>query len=182
MNNQKTNQPNIHLTSCFIQNHEDVFSRILHGVQWDERMKARKTASFGVSYDYSNITYPARAMPPELAKICDRIEQLLGFRPNNCLINYYPDGQSTMGFHSDSTEALVGDTGVVIVSLGVEREICYRSKLDPTHKVCYSLEPGSLLYMDQLVQAEWMHAIPKSNAKGARISLTFRCMCGIGKK
>ncbi len=137
-------------------------------------MKARKTASFGVSYDYSQISYEQIKMLPELETVCGLIELELGFRPNNCLLNYYLDGNSSMGFHSDSSEELAKATGVAIVSLGAVREIAYRSKLEPVVEFFYPLESGSLLYMSQEMQEFWLHAIPKVNTSGERISLTFR--------
>ncbi len=137
-------------------------------------MKARKTASFGVSYDYSGITYPQVDMLPCLNDICDKIENTIGFRPNNCLMNYYTDGNSSMGYHSDSTEELLKGTGVAIISLGAIRAISYRSKADKKIKIRYNLESGTLLYMDDEVQKNWMHAIPKEVGVGERVSLTFR--------
>ena len=153
---------------------ESMFAEIRNSVDWDERIKARKTASFGVSYNYSGITYPKTPMMKCLITVCDKIESAIAFRPNNCLMNYYLDGNSTMGYHSDSAEELKQGTGVVIISLGAERTISYRSKLDKEHKVKYKLKNGALLYMDKDVQQKWMHAIPKESGVGERISLTFR--------
>ncbi|NHZ79026.1 alpha-ketoglutarate-dependent dioxygenase AlkB [Massilia sp. CCM 8695] len=145
-------------------------------VTWDERMKARKTASFGASYNYSQIVYAESPMPPLLDILCARLEGELGFRPNNCLLNYYPDGRSSMGFHSDETDGLADGTGVAIISLGSVRAMAYRNKLDAALRVDYPLPNGSLLYMSEHVQQEWMHAIPKDPHAGERISLTFRAI------
>lgn len=166
--------PDIVLVSAFVPEAERLFQQLMQSVQWDERLRARKTASFGVSYDYSGMTYPEVEMPQELAEVGRLINRRLGFEPNNCLLNYYPDGASSMGFHSDSTGELAAGTGVAIVSLGSEREMLFRYKLDRSHEVGRTLEAGSLLYMTGLFQAEWLHAIPKSPSSGARISLTFR--------
>ena len=37
-----------------------------------------------------------------------------------------------------------------------------------------SKRTGALLYMDDVVQENWLHAIPKQKGVGPRISLTFR--------
>ncbi|MFE1813452.1 alpha-ketoglutarate-dependent dioxygenase AlkB [Metapseudomonas otitidis] len=79
-----------------------------------------------------------------------------------------------MGFHSDECEVLESGTGVAILSLGDSREIRFRSKADREHEVGWTLPSGSLLYMDQAIQAHWLHAIPRTEAAGPRISLTFR--------
>ncbi|QDU07349.1 alpha-ketoglutarate-dependent dioxygenase AlkB [Gimesia aquarii] len=168
------NEPELYFRENFLENPNELLDFFREGVDWDERMKARKTASFGISYDYSGITYSQKEMLPELVPICERIQQEIGFLPNNCLMNYYPDGHSTMGFHSDSTDELMEDTGVVIVSLGSSRYISFRSKLDSKIKFKYLLNSGGLLYMQNEIQAQWMHAIPKDPAASERISLTFR--------
>lgn len=172
--------PNVTFVSGFVANHKDLFDHLLSSVVWDERLRARKTASFGVSYDYSGITYPQVTMPESLQGICKQIEATLGFHPNNCLLNHYPDGQSSMGFHSDSTEELAEGTGVAIVSLGSEREMMFRCKQVRSHEIPYALTPGSLLYMSKEFQSLWLHAIPKSPGSGQRISLTFRRMLKTG--
>ncbi len=168
------NPPPLQLKADFIASPDALFGWAKGSVAWDERMKARKTASFGVAYNYSQITYPASPMPPELEAVCDRIAQEIGFRPNNCLLNHYPDGLSSMGFHSDSSEALRAGTGVAIVSLGGVRVITYRSKQDRSVQFEYPLPGGSLLYMPEEVQQDWLHAVLPSAGAAERISLSFR--------
>ena len=59
----------------FLPSHKDLFDHLLFSVEWDERLRARKTASFGVSYNYSGITYPRIPMPESLQGICKLIEE-----------------------------------------------------------------------------------------------------------
>jgi alkylated DNA repair dioxygenase AlkB len=105
------------LINNFIDNTLELFDHLKEIVSWDERMSARKTASFGVAYNYSQISYPFQAFTLELNEILDLIEKSLGFRTNNCLINYYLDGKSKIGFHSDQTNILDENTGVAILSI-----------------------------------------------------------------
>src|ERR1700754_5097457 len=81
----------------FIEQPATLFDLLVATVHWDDRMAARKTASFGKAYNYSQIEYPYQEFLPELAAINDKIEQTIGIKPNNCLINYYLDGKSKMG-------------------------------------------------------------------------------------
>ena len=69
-------------------------------------------------------------MPEYLQQVCDAIQQRLGFTPNNCLINNYSEGASTMGFHADSIAELKPGTGVTIVSLGEKRTLTFRRTED----------------------------------------------------
>ncbi|MFZ6709820.1 alpha-ketoglutarate-dependent dioxygenase AlkB [Undibacterium sp. TC9W] len=166
--------PNIYLKPNFLTAPEDLFDLLKKEVIWDERMRARKTASFGVAYDYSQISYAETEMPEFLQVICKEIENELGFLPNNCLLNFYLDGNSSMGFHSDSNDELAEGSGVAIISLGSLRRIAYRSKQDKSQEYFYPLPAGGLLYMSASIQEEWLHAIPKEPGAGERISLTFR--------
>lgn len=166
--------PDIYLKPDFLTAPEDLFALLKKEVIWDERMRARKTASFGVAYDYSQISYAETGMPEFLQVICKDVENELGFLPNNCLLNFYLDGNSSMGFHSDATDDLAKGSGVAIVSLGSLRHIVYRSKQDKSQEYFYPLPAGGLLYMSASVQEEWLHAIPKERGAGERISLTFR--------
>lgn len=158
----------------FINSPDELFSQLTSTVNWDERMSARKTASFGKAYNYSQIDYPFQDFLPELQLIIQNLIPLIGFEPNNCLINYYLDGKSKMGYHSDQTDILETNTGIAIVSLGETRELKFRNIKNPELFVNYQLPKGSLIYMTQEVQTEWQHAIPKSDTTNGRISLTFR--------
>lgn len=160
----------------FIPNPEELFSLLTATVKWDERMAARKTASFGKAYNYSQLEYPYQEFLPELAEINKKLETIIGFEPNNCLINYYLDGKAKMGYHSDQTDILEANTGIAIVSLGETRTLKFRSISNPEEFVNYELTAGSLVYMTQEVQKHWQHAIPRSNTEKGRISLTFRQM------
>jgi alkylated DNA repair dioxygenase AlkB len=158
----------------FIKNSEDLFNTLIRNVKWDERMTARKTASYGVAYNYSQIHYPFQSFLPELDVLIKKIKPIIGFEPNNCLINYYLDGASKMGYHSDQTDILEKDTGIAIISVGETRTLKFRNIINPTEYLDYELSSGSLIYMTQAIQANWQHAIPKSNTSNGRISLTFR--------
>jgi alkylated DNA repair dioxygenase AlkB len=108
------NEPELIIQENFLEDSHSLFDRLMQTITWDERMYARKTASFGVPYNYSGISYNATPMHEELLLIIDRIDTVFGFRPNNCLLNYYENGDRTMGFHADENDRLVGDTGIII--------------------------------------------------------------------
>lgn len=169
-------QPEVLFEAGFVAEAETLFTGVRDGTEWDARMRARLTASFGQPYNYSGISYPPNVWPPALAEVVDALERRLGFRPNNCLANYYPTGEATMGFHADSVSELTPATGVAIVSLGAERVLRFRQIADRSILCDFPLPSGSLLYMPATVQAEWKHAVPAQPECGPRISLTFRCL------
>jgi len=93
--------PGSKLLDNHISNTKELYDNLMT-LDYDKSMRARWTASFGKSYDYSGKTYPYVPMPRFLDGLIPDIKVLIGFEPNNCLINLYHDGSSTMGFHSDN--------------------------------------------------------------------------------
>ena len=158
----------------FLKDPETLFGLLKAYTQWDTRMRARSTASYGHAYNYSQMEYPYRPFPDYLQQLAKQLEPQIGFIPNNCLINLYDNGKSKMGFHSDQTDILAPGTGIAIVSLGETRILRFRNIADPEMMLEYSLPSGSLLYMTQELQSAWQHAIPKAGTEKERISLTFR--------
>lgn len=163
------------LIDHLIEDHGTLFETTLQEVEWDDSMKARKTASFGVPYDYSNMSYDQVEIPDFLQKIIPLVSSKIGFIPNNCLINYYYEESSSMGFHSDMIDQLDENTGICIVSLGNPRTMRFRNKAQKEITKDFILNPGSLFLMSQKVQKYWDHSIRKSSGTDSeRISLTFR--------
>ena len=67
----------------FIDNPSGLFDLLTTTVKWDERMAARKTASFGNAYNYSQISYPYQDFLPELEDINKKLKAVLGFEPKH---------------------------------------------------------------------------------------------------
>ena len=155
----------------FIDN-ENLFDELIVSSTWDGSMRSRRTASFGVPYNYSGIEYPIIEMTNSLNVIVDKINDLLGWKPNNCLINHYLDGNSRMGWHFDRTDILEEHTGVVIVSLGSTRTLRFREIENKDNKIDFNLLTNSLFYMTSELQDTWHHSVP--SGEGERMSLTFR--------
>lgn len=146
---------------------------VVSEVAWDDRMRARRTAGFGVPYNYSGQHYDAAPIPAPLAAIAELCGAHAGHPFNNCLANLYETGQNTMGFHQDSYDGLIPGSSIAIVSLGAARRLVFRS-LDRSHHHEFVLEHGSVLLMTALTQRGWSHAVPREEAAGRRVSLTFR--------
>jgi alkylated DNA repair dioxygenase AlkB len=167
----------IRLRPRFLPDSLGLYEHLASSVVWDTRIRARKSMSFGLPYNYSGIEWPAVPFPEAIGSLLDRITAEVGFAPNNCLANYYPTGDSTMGFHSDSTAELEPGTGIAVLSLGAERTITFRRIDDKTVSESYRLPSGLLLWMCPEMQTEWRHAILADSATAdGRISLTFRRM------
>ena len=140
-------------------------------LDWRSQMHARRTASFGVPYNYSGQVYPEAPMPPVIVEVAERAAELAGHRFDNCLGNLYESGNSSMGFHSDSYDQLVSTSWIAIASFGATRSLVFRSN-DRSSWVTHDLEHGSILLMNRETQLGWTHAVPTNPGAGLRISLT----------
>lgn len=158
----------------FVPDHAALLAHLSATLAWDERMKARRTASFGVPYDYSGITYPFAEFPPEILAVKRRVDERLGYPSNNCLVNLYADGKSALGYHSDHTAHLEPASSIAIISLGATRRLVFRGVADPTRRESFALPGGSMLVMSLAMQREWEHGLPRDRDAGPRIGLTFR--------
>lgn len=157
-------------------NHHEIFRRIKVQTVWDNSIHSRKTMSYGLPYNYSNMNYSIIPFPLEIKKIADIVSDYVGFTPNNCLINYYDTGSSKMGFHSDQVDILDAHTGIAIISLGNERIMRFKDKSNKSLFIDFILKPNSLFFMSTIIQKDWLHSIlpDKSDLNNDRISLTFR--------
>jgi alkylated DNA repair dioxygenase AlkB len=158
----------------FVAEPDDLFEVLRRETAWDTRMRARLTASFGVAYNYSQLTYPDAPFPPRLLALRERLEPLLGHPLTNCLANLYEDGTRTMGWHSDSEKEIRAGSSIAVLSLGAARPLEFRLKNTESAARSVLLEGGSLLVMAPSVQELWQHRLPRADGAGARLSLTFR--------
>lgn len=158
----------------FIKDPKTLYQQLMTQVEWDNRLASRKTASFGKAYNYAPMEYEEQDFLPCLQELLAPLDAILGFLPNNCLLNWYPDGQSKMGFHADQTTLMVAGTGVAIISLGATRALHFRQMEDYSQRYQVQLPAGSLLYMSNALQKTWQHALPKSATIEPRLSLSFR--------
>lgn len=175
-----TTKLNIRYEPCFLPQPEPLFQFLTSETSWDTSLFSRKTACFGVPYNYSGMTYSFVPFPLCFLPMLGRLEELFGYRSNNCLLNYYETGTAKMGFLADSNRDLVPGTGVAIVSLGESRTLVFRAKHNKSEEHFLRLGQGSLLYMFPDVQDLWLHALPPEPEAGPRISLTFRRLPGAG--
>lgn len=134
----------------------------------------RLTAWFGPEYTYSSISWPAAPLPDILCELADDLASICGHPFNAVLLNYYRNGQDSMGWHRDNEQVIIGNT-IASISLGATRDFKIRHRAS---KKTYTipLHSGSLLLMTKL-QQDYEHAIPKrARINEPRINLTFRLL------
>lgn len=147
---------------------------IIFGKRIVTKRKVAWYANCPFDYTYSKVTRSALLWTSELVDLKNRIEAVCGETFNSCLLNLYHSGEEGMAWHSDSEKQLKRDGAIASVSLGAERQFCFKHKQSKqTH--CSTLQHGSLLVMKGVTQTYWMHRLPPTKkVNQPRINLTFR--------
>ncbi|MCK5894317.1 MAG: alpha-ketoglutarate-dependent dioxygenase AlkB [Endozoicomonadaceae bacterium] len=130
----------------------------------------------GARYCYSGISLEPVHWLPILQTVKIWVEEATCAKFNSVLINLYPTGQHSNGWHADDEASLGSDPLIASLSLGATRRFQLRHKNNKSLPVqSLNLMSGSLFFMGAGIQQAWQHQIPKTKKKvSPRISLTFR--------
>ena len=128
----------------------------------------------GVHYTYSGLTLHPTEWHPLMQELRERVEEFALMTFNSALLNYYRDGQDSMGFHADNEPELGRQPVIASFSLGGPRRFVFKHRqLKKKHEL--SLAHGSLLLMKGETQHHWVHGIPKTKKHvNERMNITFR--------
>jgi len=166
----------------------EALDRLIADVPWRQEsilvwgkmyLQPRLVAWYGDSgsdYTYSGITLTPLPWTDLLLEIKRTIETVTEASFNSVLLNYYRDNRDSMGFHSDDEPELGLRPVIASLSLGEERTLILKHKLNKLAKpVRLKLASNSLLLMKGETQRYWTHGIAKESRQcGPRINLTFR--------
>jgi alkylated DNA repair dioxygenase AlkB len=167
---------------------DEILQRLIANTEWRQDtvvvwgktyQQPRLVAWYGDSgseYTYSGITLSPMPWTELLLDIKKRVERVTQESFNSVLLNYYRDNRDSMGFHSDDEPELGEKPVIASVSLGEERTLVLKHKMDKLAKpVRLRLASESLLLMKGDTQRCWKHGIAKETRRcGARVNLTFR--------
>ena len=138
----------------------------------------RLVAWFGdpeACYRYSGVTHQPVPWTPLLTLVRERVQEAVGQPFNGVLLNYYRDGQDSMGWHSDDEPELGVNPVVAALNLGGTRRFDLRRKGASRIEHSLELASGSLLVMSGPTQHHWQHQVAKTRSVCApRLNLTFR--------
>ena len=131
----------------------------------------------GSSYSYSGIEMHPEPWTDTLQFIKQAIESIAQVQFNSVLLNFYRDGNDSVGWHSDNEPELGNYPVIGSVSLGGTRKFSFKpkQKARSSDKYDIDLSNGDVLLMQGETQQYWYHQIPKTKKSVApRINLTFR--------
>ena len=143
----------------------------------------RLTAWYGDAdkpYAYSGIKMNPEPWTIALNEIKRKVEAEAATTFTSVLLNYYRNGQDSMGWHRDNEKELGQNPVIASVSFGQTRPFHLRHKFKKDlPKLIIPLTHGSLLIMKDATQHFWEHQVPKSaKTLAPRINLTFRKILG----
>jgi len=127
----------------------------------------------GAVYAYSGIQLTPLSWIDCLLEIKSRLATVSPDCFNSVLLNFYRDGQDSMGWHSDDEPELGTNPAIASVSFGGSRKFKLRHRYQ-NYKTQLELTDGSLLIMRGTTQHFWHHQVPKAAKAMPRINLTFR--------
>ncbi|MDA9048687.1 alpha-ketoglutarate-dependent dioxygenase AlkB [Gammaproteobacteria bacterium] len=128
----------------------------------------------GCEYSYSGKKLNRQPWTPELLMIKEKISQHANLNFNSVLVNFYRDGQDSMGWHADDEPELGKNPTIAALSFGGERDLVFRNILSK-ETLSIPQPHGALIIIDGQTQQYWQHAIKKTKKViSPRINLTFR--------
>ncbi|ABE54267.1 DNA-N1-methyladenine dioxygenase [Shewanella denitrificans OS217] len=125
-------------------------------------------------YRYASLFISPTPWPALLMQLRQRLQAELGLVFNGVLVNFYADGQDTVGWHSDDEAEIRKPSSIASISIGATRDFQIRHKRSQ-ETFTLPLVSGDLLIMQPGMQQTWQHAVPRrAKVKAPRINLTFR--------
>jgi len=147
---------------------------IVFGRQCNQNRSIGFFSNESVGYYYSNQCAKALELTPLLTELLHIINTMFNSDFNAILVNYYENGQDSIGEHSDDESGLA-DIGVVSLSYGAVRKFRIKCKKTKKKIIDIPTEPGTIIHMGGDFQKEFKHGIPvEKKIKSPRWSFTFR--------
>ncbi|RAJ10556.1 alkylated DNA repair dioxygenase AlkB [Chitinophaga skermanii] len=126
-------------------------------------------------YTYSGLTLQAHAWSGALLQIKTAVEKVSKVVFTSALLNYYRDGNDSMGWHRDNEKELGYQPTIASVSFGATRTFQLREYSSKQNQRSIDLQHGSLLLMQGDTQHNWEHRVPKATRiQSPRLNITFR--------
>lgn len=170
-----------------IEQSEAYYHSLMKEVEWKQEtiflfgkdiLQPRLTAwqsEEGIDYTYSGRTMKSVPFTDTVLQIKQNIESKYSHGFNSVLLNFYRNGNDSMGWHRDNEKDLGVNPVIASVSLGAERVFKFRNYQTKKETRTMLLSSGSVLWMQGEAQHHWEHGLPKSaKIKEGRINLTFR--------
>lgn len=135
-----------------------------------------------IPYSFSGDKVAPRPWLPSVLKLKESIERDFGIRGLNfALLNYYYNGVSKLGYHSDDERDMIPGEPIVGVVLGSGRDFLVKAKSKEAKReyvdvIKTYIDAGDIFVMEGNTQRHFTHSVPSRANAGPRMSITFRKM------
>lgn len=127
-----------------------------------------------LTFEYSGKSMIPQKIPKTVGEIKAIVENFFGLVFDGILVNYYPDGKSSMGYHSDPIEDK-WDNKFVVATFGDTRNFIFREKENKENKTTFEFKNGDIIYMFGDCQERFEHSVRKNKLSNKeRLSLVFK--------
>ena len=157
----------------FAPDTEALFRHLLDTMPWAQGSSIREGRKVPDPRMGAGLSNDQLATVPVLHRARLVLEARYRIRLRGAAMVLYRDGRDSVGFHRDDEMLYLDKTIIAGLSLGAERPVSFMSTaLGQRHDV--SLGAGDLYVMGGRCQADWLHAVPKVDSAGPRISVVWR--------
>lgn len=99
--------------------------------------------------------------------------RIINIKYNVVLVIYYPDGNSSLGYHSDYERNHTPNAPICSLSFGADRDLLVKEGKNKANSI--TLSDGDFFIMLPGFQQKYKHSVPeRKNIESGRIVLTFR--------
>lgn len=164
-----------------------IFDKDLEVKRWYKSyMKTPCYQNKNKSYMYADSKEEIEAeLPTKFQPIMDYLNENESIKYNQCIINWYKDGDDYIAPHSDCEIGMIPNADISIVSInkngekGLFRDFVIKSKHFSSeqkyHKITIKMRHGYVITMSGDMQKNYTHSIPVTfDDVSPRIGITFR--------
>ena len=192
-NKVKTAMISQYFESCdkFIQEDDVLFSGVSAEVMdMDLKAVAGKPTNLWLtsdneSYTFSNGKGKSTVNPPCdinkfncIKQLMQKINKDYDCDMNSCLVTFYPDGKSGIGYHCDDEQEIDSHSPICVFSIGAERTVDLINSYQQSYEdplLSYTTKSGSLYLMKAGCQSLFRHRVKSVRTQCAeRYCLSFR--------
>jgi alkylated DNA repair dioxygenase AlkB len=163
----------VDVVRAFAPDPGDSFDQLRDRVTWTQGRSVREGRLVPDPRLGGSLSVDETAAVPVLHFARLAIEARYRIRLGGTALVFYRNGRDSVGFHSDDELRYLDDTIIAGLCLGAARPVALRARASSDVRTIV-LAQGDLYVMGGRCQADWLHAIPKVEDCGPRISAIWR--------
>ncbi len=163
----------------FAPESDALFEQLRESMAWQQGSSIREGRRIPDPRLGAGLSNVQQAQIPTLHRARLVLEARYRVRLRGAALVLYRDGRDSVGFHRDDEMLYLERTIIAGLCLGAQRPVSLMSaRHDQRHDIV--LGGGDLYVMGGRCQADWLHAVPKVDSSGPRISVVWRWTARVG--